>query len=312
MAVRFEGNEPPAKVIELAVEAEKSGASSIWITQHLLRRDPVVLAAQVLAATSRIRVGIQNLTPFINHPLTMAMTLSTLSEAGEGRVAASLGIGNALDLSKAGIVVADGPGMLERSLLAVTALVAGQTTSWEAPLIPITECRLDHPPAARPAIYASVLSPAQVAIARRTSAGIQLSAGLSLPYVKSCLAGLDEAVPVTAFTYLCSGSQQARQSVRRRLAYLFRNDLLADNVEGAGLSIERARIRDAVAVGDLDLAQSLIPEAAVEFFALPGGANAIDTLRALARVGVHEVAIDLGADADDVRSGIDLIRLARP
>lgn len=149
-------------------------------------------------------------------------------------------------------------------------------------------------------------------MARRTSVGAQLSAGLSLPYIQSCLSELGEATPVTAFTYLCSGTQQSRQSVRRKLAYLFRNDLLAENVEGAGLGIERERIRDAVAAGDLDLAQSFVPEAAAECFALSDGPGAIDTLQTMARIGIHEVAIDLGTNDGDVRAGMDLIRQARP
>ena len=107
LGIRFEGFEGLAEARALAVAAEAAGASSIWMTQHLGGRDAPTLATIIASGTQRIRVVPSNLSPFIAHPTTVAMMLATLSEFAPGRVAASIGIGNPLDLSQSGAVVED-------------------------------------------------------------------------------------------------------------------------------------------------------------------------------------------------------------
>ncbi len=311
LAVRFEGNESPDRIVAIACEAERNGATSVWITQHLRRRDPFVIAAMVLQATDSIRVGIQNVSAFINHPLTTAMALSTLLEWSGGRVTASIGIGNPADLGKAGIKVERGNENLSAYIDVLKRLLDGEPVSTAEGLHHLTSCAIDYPTTGCE-LYTSVLTPGQAEVAVEHDLACQLSAGLSAEYIAGCTRPLRPGTSVTAFTYLLCDTDESRQTVRRKLAYLFRNDLLEENVASAPFDIPRTHIRDLVLAGDVDGAAALVPDEALPFFALPEGEAGHEKLADLARAGVTEVAMDLGTSDHDLSVGLGLVRRARP
>jgi probable F420-dependent oxidoreductase len=100
------GIEQLADVTALAVEAEASGADSLWVSHHVLHvgfvrerlgtlpyHDPLVTLTVVAAATTRARLGVSVLVIPYLHPMPTAKTLATIDCASGGRLVLGVGVG---------------------------------------------------------------------------------------------------------------------------------------------------------------------------------------------------------------------------
>ncbi|MBC7779655.1 MAG: LLM class flavin-dependent oxidoreductase [Proteobacteria bacterium] len=318
LGIRFEGFESLADARSIATEAEAAGASSLWMTQHLGGRDAATLATIIAAGTARIRVVPSNLSPFIVHPTTTAMVLSTLAELAPGRVAASIGIGNPLDLAQSGIVaerpedaVCDFVDALERLFERKPVQVTGRTYRLDG-------ARLSIPASVAIPLYITALEPRMARRAGATSAALQLSAGFSPAFAAACIEAFDGGAaeastdasdrPRAAFVYFGTDDTASIEGVRRKLAYLFRNRLMAENIRSSGLPIDQATIIDCIARHDLDAATRLVPDAAIEVFAVTGNhTTCVSAVRRFFDAGVDELLINVGSSAAERRAAFDLI-----
>jgi alkanesulfonate monooxygenase SsuD/methylene tetrahydromethanopterin reductase-like flavin-dependent oxidoreductase (luciferase family) len=82
-------------VIDVAVEAERLGYSSVWagdsIRSH--RLEPLSVLAAVSAVTERVTLGTASLLPAIRQPLIAAQELATIDILSEGRLILAVGAG---------------------------------------------------------------------------------------------------------------------------------------------------------------------------------------------------------------------------
>jgi probable F420-dependent oxidoreductase len=83
--------QPMSRACELAAELEDLGYGAIWVPDAV-GRDPLVHAALLLDATSRISVGTGIAQIYGRDPLTMSAGWKTVSEAFPGRFVLGLGV----------------------------------------------------------------------------------------------------------------------------------------------------------------------------------------------------------------------------
>lgn len=317
LGIRFEGFEGLAEACALARDAESAGASSIWMTQHLGGRDAGTLATIVASATASIRVVPSNISPFIAHPTTTAMMLATLAEYAPGRVAASIGIGNQLDLGQSGAVphapedaVCDFVAALEQLFAREPVRFAGTTFRLEGARLSVAGSPIP--------LFVTALDQRMARRAAQTCAGLQLSAGFSPEFARSCVAAYEEGAaalgaeaatrPRAGFAYFGTRDPTSFEGVRRKLAYLLRNRLMADNIRMSGLPIDQEAIIECVARRDLDAATRLVPDEAVEAFAVTGDTKeCVRIVRRFFDAGLHELLINVGASDAERRAAFDLI-----
>ena len=109
---------------QLAAEAENAGASSVWVTD--VRREPYLVCAAALRATTRVTVGIDVAVAFSRSPAVTAQAAWDLAGYGKGRFVLGLGsqVGPTL-LSRFGVEADRPAARLRDYLLAVRAC-------WEA------------------------------------------------------------------------------------------------------------------------------------------------------------------------------------
>ena len=103
--------------VDLAVEAERLGFDSVWVTDHVVlpgeRRaryphndtgefpyrwdqdihEPLVLMGAIAQATERVEIGTAVLVIPYRHPLTTAKMIATIDQLSEGRVVLGAGVG---------------------------------------------------------------------------------------------------------------------------------------------------------------------------------------------------------------------------
>ena len=107
-------------------------------------------------------------------------------------------------------------------------------------------------------------------------------------------------------------SEDGREAVdylRGRLAFLFRNRTMADNIKSSGLPIDQDAIIDAVAKRDMDTAKSLVPDEAVEAFAVGGTpASCRARLEQYLAAGVTEPVIEISGSAENRVLALDILR----
>ncbi len=318
IGIRFEGFETLAQARELAVRAEAAGASSVWVTQHLGGRDIAALSTAIAVDTTRIRIVPSNISPFIAHPTTTAMALATLAELAPGRIAASVGIGNALDLGKSGVAPKDSEDAVCDFVAGLQALLAGGPVQREGRTYKLDGAKLAAPPSSPPAsavpLYITALEPGIAARAAGVGAALQLSAGFSPEFARRCVdayatAPNGKTVPGRAgFAYFGTDESSSFEGVRRKLAYLFRNRLMADNLRMSGLPIDQAAIIEAVARNDLDAATRMVPDEAVGAFAITG--NHMQCLAIAQRffdAGLDELLINVGSTEAEITAALALI-----
>jgi probable F420-dependent oxidoreductase len=109
-----------AEAERLAAEAEAAGASSVWVTD--LRRDPYLISAAALRATSRMTVGTDVAVAFARTPATTAQAAWDLAGYSGGRFVLGLGsqVGPTL-LSRFGVEVDRPAARMRDYVLAVRA-----------------------------------------------------------------------------------------------------------------------------------------------------------------------------------------------
>jgi 5,10-methylenetetrahydromethanopterin reductase len=321
IGVSFDGFEPFGQALETAKAAVAAGAKSLWMAEHLGYRDAIVSCTAFLLATRDAVVVPTAVSPYVTHPMPHAMMLATMGEAAPGRVAVALGTGNPLFLQESGAEVVKPLKAMREFIECLTRLWSGAPARVDGELFRLNGARMAFVPPAPVPIYVAAMREQMMRLGGRTADGVVLSAGVSAGFSAISLgwaregaaaAGRDPAkVRAAAYLYtaLSHDGQSAVELLRGKLAFLFRNKYLADNIRHAGLPIDHAAIIDAVARRDAAGAAALVPDEAVEAFAVGGTPRqARDRLQAYIAAGVEEpVLVVLGGD-ESRRLALDLVR----
>ncbi|MBF6331745.1 LLM class flavin-dependent oxidoreductase [Nocardia transvalensis] len=87
--------DPPRRLIETVVRAERLGFDSVWVGDSLLRAriEPLTLLAAAAAVTERISLGTAVLMPAYRNPVQTALTLTSMDLLSGGRVILGVGAG---------------------------------------------------------------------------------------------------------------------------------------------------------------------------------------------------------------------------
>ena len=97
--------------------------------------------------------------------------------------------------------------------------------------------------------------------------------------------------------------------MRRKLAFLFRNRLMAESIAASGIAIDQDAIVEAVAARDLDKAAGLVPDEAIDAFGVAGTpVECAAALQAYLDAGLDEPVIQVSGTDRNKRLALDVIR----
>lgn len=91
------------KTTYYAIQAEKLGYDSIWITDHFNNRNVYVSLSFIANYTDRIKLGPGVTNPYLVHPVMTAQSVATLNEVAPGRVICGIGAGDKTTLEIVGV-----------------------------------------------------------------------------------------------------------------------------------------------------------------------------------------------------------------
>lgn len=90
------------KTTYYAMQAEKLGYDSVWITDHFNNRNVYISLAFIANYTDRIKMGPGVTNPYLIHPVYTAQSVASLNEVAPGRVICGIGAGDRTTLEMLG------------------------------------------------------------------------------------------------------------------------------------------------------------------------------------------------------------------
>lgn len=257
VGVRINREQPPARLVELARQAEAAGLDEVWLVEDCFWAAGIATVATALAVTSTIKVGIGVLPAVARNPAIAAMELAALAELHPGRLIGGLGHGVASWMRQIGAYPASQLAALEETLVAVRRLLAGERVSMSGRHVELDEVELVFPPAVVPPVLAGVRRPKSLAVAGSSADGTILAEPAPPEFVRTALAGIG-SVPghvLVTYNWLALGDpERARLTVAESLTPGSRVQ-----VEGLPFAAELLDAMDSTSTVD-ELAARLRPE----------------------------------------------------
>ena len=321
LGIRFDGFDHLSDSLEVVRKAEEAGADRIWMAEHMGYREAVVACMAYAMSTKTATVIPTAVSPYLWHPTPTAMSLATLADVAPGRVGVAVGVGNPLFLGESGIQPVKPVRAIREFVECLRALWTGDAATYDGEFFQLSGARMSFSPSQPIPVYIAATGPQMLRLTGRIADGVVLSGGLTVGHVRYSLeriaegaraAGREPAdVRNAAFLYF-SVSADGREAVdflRGRLAFLFRNRAMAENIRSSGLPIDHEAIIAAVAERDMETAKSLVPDDAVDAFAVGGTArNCRDRLAAYLETGVTEPVIQISGSPESRALAFDVLR----
>jgi 5,10-methylenetetrahydromethanopterin reductase len=321
IGVSFDGFIPTSQAIELARQCVAAGARSLWMAEHMGYREAAVTSMGFLMSTEGAMVVPTAVSPYLWHPTPTAMAMATLAEAAGGRTGIAVATGNPLFLKESGKEIEKPVRAVREFTECLRALWSGEPVDYRGEFFTLQGARMAFCPPEPIPIYVAAIGEQMLRLSGRIGDGVCLSAGISAAYARRSLeivaegarsAGRDPgAVRRAAYLYLAV-SRDGRSSyglLRAKLAFLLRNRFLAENARYTGIDIDQERIIEAVSRRDMETAARLVPDEAVEAFAVGGTPEECRRrFEAFLEAGIDEPVMSILGGPEERLMGLDFIR----
>ncbi len=175
----FPPTQAPERLTAVASAAEAAGLAQLWVWEDCFSESGIATATAILAATSRVTVGIGLLpVPLRNVALT-AMEIATMARLFPGRLTAGVGHGVLDWMSQVGARVESPMTLLREYTTALYALLHGETVTTHGRYVHLDEVALDWPPAVVPPLLVGGIRPRTVSLAGELADGLIIPGGVS-------------------------------------------------------------------------------------------------------------------------------------
>ena len=321
IGIVFDGFDNAKATLELAQSAEKAGAASIWIAEHMGYREAITLCAACAAVTDSITLVPTAISPYLWHPTPTAMSLSTLAELAPGRTSCCVSVGNLLNLEESGETPTKPVRDVREFIEDIRSLWTGSAVLAEREGYRLNGARMEFSTGDPIPVYIASTGPQVLRMAGRVADGALFSVGLSLDYTQKCVgwveAGLNaksrdrREFSMASFLFfgVSENGREAVDELRRKLAFLFRSARHAENIASSGLKIDHEAIIAAASKRDFDAATALIPDDAVDVFCIGGSPlSARRRLEQYLDAGIDEPILQIVGPPKNQQLALETIR----
>jgi 5,10-methylenetetrahydromethanopterin reductase len=175
---------PPEQLAEVAGKVEAAGFDELWLWEDCFLAGGIATTAVALAATSSVKVGLGILPAPVRNPAFAAMEIAALARMFPGRVLPGFGHGVTDWMRQIGAKPESQLALLEETVSAVRALLAGEEVSVDGRYVRLEGVSLDHPPEVVPPVFVGVRRAKSLAVSGRAADGTILSEPSSVPYIE--------------------------------------------------------------------------------------------------------------------------------
>jgi alkanesulfonate monooxygenase SsuD/methylene tetrahydromethanopterin reductase-like flavin-dependent oxidoreductase (luciferase family) len=223
LGVMFDRAWDPAGIPDFAAAAEQAGADDLWVVEDLGWNGGLTAAGAALAATANLRVGLGIAPAPYRNPALFAMEAATLGRIFPGRFVPGLGHGVADWIESVGAAPGSTMALLEESIVAIRALLRGETVTARGREVRLAEIRLVHPPRQIPPVFAAAVRGRTLELAGRVAQGTIVAEGHGPAELPDILArvkggGAAEDHELVVFTFARVGQDGADSPAGAELA----------------------------------------------------------------------------------------------
>lgn len=183
VGIMFRCEHPPEFLRDYARRSEAAGFDELWLVEDCFFAGGVASAATALAATQSMAVGLGIVPAVARNAAFTAMEFGALARLHPGRFLPGIGHGVADWMRQIGAMPDSPLAALEETLVAVRALLRGETFGASGREVRLDGVRLDHPPASAAPVSAGVRGPRSLALSGRTADGTILAECSAPEYV---------------------------------------------------------------------------------------------------------------------------------
>lgn len=218
------GNQPE-NLAPYARLVERLGYDELWLVEDCFFTGALSAAAVAAAVTERLRIGIGILPAAFRNPALAAMELSGLCRMFPGRILPGFGHDVASWVRQVGAEHPSPLAVLDETVTAVRALLAGQTVTMAGRHARLAGVALEFPPAVPPPVFTGVRGERSLRLSGAVADGTILaecSSPATVEWARGLIdqgrreAGRTDEHRLTVYTHLDFDS--ARRSARREIA----------------------------------------------------------------------------------------------
>lgn len=178
--------------VELGTLAERHGIGTLWAPNGTSSRDAFISLSGLARSSSRIRMGIQAMSPYEMHPLKIANALLTLNELSSGRASILMGGGGAI-LGAIGVKPERRVRATQECIDILRMASSGQPVNYAGEIYTVRNYRPAWAVRPPPRVLAGANMPQMLRMAARSADGILMS-DIPLPLVGPAIATVREAL----------------------------------------------------------------------------------------------------------------------
>ena len=284
---------PADRIVDFARDAERLGFHELWIVEDCFFRGGIAQAAVALAVTSSIHVGIGIVPAAARNAAFATLEANTLAEIYPGRVTVGVGHGMPAWMRQVAAWPASPLTMLEETVVAMRALLAGETVSTEGRYVRLRDVALESPAAVAPLVIAGVRGPKSLAVSGRVADGTALAEPVTPEYLETVRRQIGAGRPHRIVAYNVAAvhpeASAARDIARTRLDWVGEPDGRV-HIEPLPFAEEFFALR--ASLGSPAEFAAALPDAWVDQLAVVG---TVETARArldeLYAAGAHSVVL---------------------
>lgn len=310
LGVTFNGRAPLSDILPVAQAAERKGLDYAWVAEHLGYYDAFALALGLLAGTERLTVGAGVFSPYVRHPMTIAMGAATLASRFPGRVAVSLGTGNPDDLEPLRIPMKQPLAACGEALDLIRGWLVDGDPRLDGRHFSAAGLPLAVKPKTPVPLYLAAIRDGMLALGGGKADGLSLSAAASPDYVRHAVTLARDAAAkagrpsdlAVACNVILAVAPSKREGLRRAKMELARillggHDYLFHYQPA---KVDKEEVRRAVSAGSADELDHAMPDETADALALCGTASDVrQGLRRLADAGLTLALLRLTGTVDE-------------
>src|SRR5690606_487092 len=188
----FDGFYPLRESMQIAGQAVESGASSLWMAEHLGYRESMTSCMAFALTFPGVKVVPTAISPYLRHPMPTASALATLDEPSPGNVAIAVGVGNPMFLKESGLAIDRPIRAIDDFTRALRLLWSGERVVDEGLCHRLDGAQLAFRPSRPIPVYFAPMKEQMLRLSGRVADGVVLSGGLSAEFVRHSLALVEE------------------------------------------------------------------------------------------------------------------------
>lgn len=206
LGVVFRPQLPPEQLRTFVTSAEQAGLDDVWLWEDCFLEGGLTASVAALGWTDSLRVGLGLMPAPFRNPALAAMEVATVARLYPGRFVAAAGHGVQSWMEQVGARAASPMTLLREWVVAVRALLHGETVTTFGSYVRLDGVALDWPPAEVPPLLVGARGPRTLVLAGEIADGVVLDAGNAPDAVRRMVAQTAARCPPEVVVYLPAGA----------------------------------------------------------------------------------------------------------